>query len=120
MKRLLLLSAMALAGCAVTPATPDQAGPPPSDTEAILRAYLASTLVDPGSLSQFRILEGPTPCKLGSLKSAGWCVLYEYNAKNRLGGYAGVSVHSAIIQRDRVDLTEIVPLALGVPSKPFG
>lgn len=110
MRAFILLMYLTVTGCAITPVSEEQAGPRPTNAEATVRKYLAETLKDPDSLSQFEILRGPTPCKLGFKVNSGWCVTYAYNAKNSFGGYVGRTLHNMVIQNDEVILTDIYPI----------
>jgi hypothetical protein len=98
--------AAALVGCVTVPQEQmDRAeyGQAP-DAETIIRGWLASTLKDPDSIKSF-VVTAPVKCanRRASWKPEfGWCVKYEYNAKNSYGGYAGVTSHTAMIQGGKV------------------
>jgi len=95
----------ALSGCA-TPATPEMFGPAPTSDAArlLIDHYLRSTLIDPDSLAQFNLLEPPRMCTIGVFANAKhyWCVPFEYNAKNRFGGYVGRQLNTAMIQHGQI------------------
>lgn len=98
--------AIALAGCVTVPQEQmDKAeyGPAP-DAETVIRGWLGSTLKDPDSIKSFTVSQ-PVKCanRRASWKPEfGWCVKYEYNAKNSYGGYAGLTSHTAMIQDGKV------------------
>lgn len=110
MKMPTVLLCALLCGCMITQIPEDQAGPRPTNAEATIRQYLADTLKDPASVTQFEVTRAPSPCKLGSRSTAGWCVTYQYNAKNSYGGYVGRTLHNMVIQNDRVLLVDIWPI----------
>ena len=102
-----LFAVAALTACqALSPTPSDEQmasgdfGTTPENIEEILKARLTRTLFDPGSLSQLAILSGPEKCgkKCGmGTPVYGWCATYEYNAKNRMGGYTGLSQHQVMV-----------------------
>jgi hypothetical protein len=107
---LIFLIVTLLAACQALSLTPSQEqmaaadfGPKP-DMDKILKARLARTLVDPDSLTQFAVSE-PIKCgrKCGmGIPVYGWCATYEYNAKNRMGGYSGLSQHHVMVFNEKV------------------
>lgn len=79
-------------------------GQKPENIEKILRRNFDRTLFDPASVTQFAVTE---PVKCGKKKGLGtpvfgWCASYEYNAKNRLGGYVGLQGHTVMVLNDRI------------------
>ena len=95
-KRLMMVCACtaALAGCAGKGwlgTEPGTAGDKPDNIEEAVRAELARTLKDPGSLQQLDIgFERLSACAVGIYGSFhGWSVPVTYNAKNSYGGYVG-------------------------------
>lgn len=96
-----LLLVLALAGCSTTPpvnssgvrATELDAGPPPTNAEAVIRPYLRSLLKDPGS-AQIENVKGPAfltvkSSLLSGSEAYGWGVCFVVNAKNSFGAYVG-------------------------------
>lgn len=110
-KYAIIATAVFLVGCQAMSPNPSSEqmasadfGPKPENLEKMLKARLARTLVDPGSLTQFAVSE---PTKCGKKKGMGtpvygWCATYEYNAKNRMGGYGGLSEHEVMIFNGKV------------------
>lgn len=101
-----IIAFVLVGGChALSPTpSPDQMagadfGAEPHDLAEILREHLADTLIDPDSVKQFAVSE-PTKCgkKRGmGTPVYGWCATYEYNAKNRMGGYSGKTSHDVMV-----------------------
>lgn len=107
-----LLFCIALSSCASpTPSTPGPAqadfGPAPAKPESLIRAYLRETLVDPDSLRDLRV---GTPRRAYTSRRTdlfqaglyGYIVPVEYNAKNRMGGYAGKQIKVAFVRNDQI------------------
>lgn len=104
MKNLVLLVVIALSACAVAPVV-EKSGPMPEDAADIARQFLLDVLVDPGSLSQFKVIKPAEPCAVSGIFQAtkyGWCITFEYNAKNRLGGYVGKKAETILIRDGQV------------------
>lgn len=89
-----------LAGCA-TPHTGERvvdAGPQPTEEQAkqVIMSFLNSSLKDPDSIKQFRVVNGPSRMTWyrglinGGGNDSAWLVCFEYNAKNSYGGYVGL------------------------------
>lgn len=103
MKKLSVVVAFLLAGCA-TNVTSDlvaaaDAGPMPNSQEFITQ-MLSRTLVDPDSVKALSVGEA-TKCgkRTASYQPVyGWCITYQYNAKNRMGGYTGLSSHEVMVR----------------------
>jgi hypothetical protein len=99
------IAVLMLAACQALSPTPSPEqmatanfGPKP-DMDKILKARLSRTLVDPGSLTQFAVsdpIKCGKKCGMGT-PVYGWCANYEYNAKNRMGGYSGLSQHDVMV-----------------------
>jgi len=102
MKRLhiVMFLFLSVSGCAVMPTadeiTKADFGPIPihEEVESLIRERLMRSLVDPDSLKQFKVYpakKNAYKCGLtGSINVFVWSVPYEYNAKNRMGGYTGL------------------------------
>jgi hypothetical protein len=92
--------AAALAGCApaATPTVADP-GPKPADYKASLRVYITTNFFDPYSLRDVAISK-PVAGKM--YDQSGWVVCLRLNAKNRMGGYAGLSDTAYLIRNDLV------------------
>lgn len=103
-----LLVMLLLTGCA-TPYTGQKvadAGTAPTEDQSkkAVLDYLTSTLKDPDSLKQFRIVGQPMYMTWfrglinGGGNESAWLVCFEYNAKNSYGGYVGVKTEGLAIR----------------------
>lgn len=108
LRSLAVVAVVALAGCSVAP-TPAQLatadyGPRPDDPKAIFSDWAQDNLYDPHSVQDLEIsLERgywtPGMADGGGPTVFGWMLHASFNAKNRMGGYAGrQTVH--ILERD--------------------
>jgi hypothetical protein len=86
-----------VAGCALGGA--QSAGPEPANYKAAMAAMIEGTFFDPYSLREVAISE-PFPHQ--ALMNPGWVVCLSANAKNRLGGYAGVRTMAYLMRGDEV------------------
>lgn len=94
---LLFFLSISLYACA----TPDaQAiGPYPTNYKEIMKAYIVENYFDPYSMRTVAISAPRT----GHLYfQQGWLVCFQANAKNRLGGYVGLTKTAYLINRGRV------------------
>lgn len=105
-----------LAGCASRPPSQQELanadyGPYPENWQSLVKARLKLGLVDPDS-AQYRFLYAQ-PFKgwqsvqgdhgeFSTKTIYGWHACFEYNAKNRMGGYAGYKQAYALINRGRI------------------
>jgi len=106
-----LIAMIALSGCQSLSPDPSPAqmaagdfGKKPANIEQLLRRSFERNLYDPASVTQFVVSE---PVKCGKKKGLGtpvfgWCSFYEYNAKNRLGGYVGLQGHTVMVLNERI------------------
>jgi hypothetical protein len=78
--------------------------PTASETQTLVREWLAAHLKDPDSLKQFEIISGPDPVQWyrglvnGGGNEQGWLVCFRYNAKNSYGAYVGAQVDGVVIR----------------------
>ena len=105
-----LIAVIALSGCEnLAPLSSEQLasenfGKKPEDIEKILRPHFARTLFEPSSVLDLSVSE-PEKCvkKKGiGQEIFGWCASYEYNAKNKVGVYVGMTKHTLMIVNDRI------------------
>ena len=105
------IAVIVLSGCQSLSPDPSPAqmaagdfGKKPANIEQLLRRSFERNLYDPASVTQFVVSE---PVKCGKKKGLGtpvfgWCSFYEYNAKNRLGGYVGLRGHTVMVLNERI------------------
>lgn len=117
-RRLLAMVAICglwLSGCASTPEAAD-AGPFPVKYREMAKDYLRKTLVDPYSVRDAEIAEPEVKSSFYLVDPApAWMICVRYNAKNRLGGYAGFTENVLLVRGDRVTIS-INELTRGLPS----
>ncbi len=109
----ILIAALIATGCAtdtavgrseVTPEILAGKAPTPEQAERAVMQQLASSLKDPDSIKQFKMLSPPilTTWYQGLLAGAdyegGWMVCFEFNAKNSYGGYVGVKKERVVVR----------------------
>ena len=104
-KVLALTALVLLAGCAPKPTANPQSmdlGPQP-DVEAIMFEWFQRRLADPESVKDFAYTL-PWKClaKPDQEYEYGWCGRVKYNAKNRLGIYAGLNEFEVMFQDGRL------------------
>lgn len=81
------------------------------------RDYLKKSLVDPYSVRDAEIAELVVQTSFHLIDPApGWTICVRYNAKNRLGAYAGMTENALLVRGDRVtvsvnELTKPTPTA---------
>lgn len=92
----LLIVALSLCGCSLGPPNPQQIGRYPSNYRALIKAQMKETFYDPYSLRDVSI---STPVQAHDLFSQGWLVCVQANAKNRMGGYVGLTTTGYWISR---------------------
>lgn len=109
----LLIVALSLCGCSAP--TPQEIGSYPANYRATIKAYMNQTYVDPPSIRDVSI---SSPVEARELFMSGWLVCVQANAKNRMGGYTGLTTTAYWINRGVVtdehendDLCDRVPLA---------
>lgn len=105
-----------LSACAVKP-DPEAAGPYPSNYKEILKRHIEESFYDPYSIRSVSI-SGP---QMGHLYfRQGWIVCLEANAKNRLGGYVGLSRDAYLINRGQVvNMMEEAPFCDDLTLSPW-
>lgn len=116
-QNLLLASLLALTACASPPSPAQLAdadyGPYPTNWKALVKERLESVLVDPGSaeyrfnypapIQGWQNVKGPA----GGFSSEtiyGWKACFQYNAKNRMGGYGGYEDVYVFFKNGRIAL----------------
>jgi len=97
----IFLLSLSLSGCA-SKWTLEGAGPYPDNYKEVVAAHVKQNYFDPYSLRDVQISE-PTPGVFGMLQ--GYWVCFQCNAKNRMGGYIGMSRTGYLIDRDHVKFT---------------
>lgn len=107
---MIVLGAVALAGCNTTGApAPSEAGPPPANYRAAAADYVKMSFNDPYSIRDATISEPLyrngifTGSNLVPLR--GWAVCIRANAKNRMGAYIGQSYTLLLFRGEQVDLS---------------
>jgi hypothetical protein len=90
----LAIMTAALISCATTDTNP---GLPPSDYRQVLHSYINGNFFDPYSMRDVAISE-PVAGKMYSVY--GWIVCLQANAKNRMGGYVGLTKTAYLIKND--------------------
>jgi len=105
---LILISSVAIAGCAQLPTTEDAAsadyGSFPTDYKGIVRAHVSDIFYDPSSV-QYRNISSPKKYWLGNKISGakyGYLVCATVNGKNLHGAYTGFSTHGYLIRNGSV------------------
>lgn len=94
------LIVLALSGCAAK-WTQEGAGPYPDNYKEIVSAFVKKTHYDPYSLRDVAISK-PTPGVF--FVNQGYYVCFQCNAKNRMGGYVGISRNAYLINSSGVIL----------------
>jgi hypothetical protein len=98
MKVTLVIATLLLAGCV----TPDRnaIGPYPSGAGIdLVRDYVRQNFFDPYSMQDVSLSQ---PQHGHIFMSQGWIVCLEANAKNRMGGYTGLSRTAILIRNEKV------------------
>lgn len=83
-----LTLAVLLAGCASLDQPNEFIGPYPHDYKTTIREHVLRSFFDPYSIRDASISE---PVRSHTGEPNGWLVCLEANAKNRMGGYTGLS-----------------------------
>lgn len=84
-----MIAALLLARCTPPPdVNAGNAGPYPANYKDLMADYIKTTFFDPYSLRDVK-LSKPFPSRTGW--GVGWAVCLTLNAKNRMGGYTGLS-----------------------------
>ncbi|SOB93700.1 hypothetical protein [Thalassospira xiamenensis] len=98
LKNLIAGSLCVLLASCVT-ADPEQIGPYPSDFKETVANHIWQTFFDPYSIRDAKI----SYPKQGHLFfSQGWVVCTRMNAKNRMGGYVGLTTTAYLLNRGAV------------------
>lgn len=108
-----VLAICLLAGaCTAPPASFDKelAGPAPTNYKATIAAYIKRTYFDPYSLRDVKIStpsQGRVTITQGVLRipvsdQQGWFVCVELNAKNRMGGYVGLTDKGFLLRNETI------------------
>jgi hypothetical protein len=100
-KRIILgavVFAVVVSGCAIKP-NPEEIGPYPSNYKEMLKAHVLRTYFDPYSLRSVSVSQ---PIQGHLFFQQGWVVCLESNAKNRMGGYAGLQRTAYLLNRNAV------------------
>ena len=110
--------ALLVAGCGSPRITAAQAGAPPQNYRAVLRSFIRTNYFDPYSLRDVAVSE-PVPGRM--MLRSGWIVCFQANAKNRMGGYAGLRQTAFLFQGDElVESPDANAIACeGVPLAPW-
>lgn len=98
-------TAISLCGCAA-PSPQSTTEPFPAEYRQMTREYLRRTLLDPYSI---RDAEIATPEVRHSFylidPSPGWTICVRYNAKNRMGAYAGLTENALLVRGGRISIS---------------
>lgn len=94
-----------------------QVGPYPAQYKEIVKQYVDKTYYDPYSMRGVAISR---PQKGHLFFQQGWIVCFRTNAKNRMGGYTGLSEVAILINRHEVvNSMDDAPLCEGVAFEPW-
>lgn len=99
---LAVFSALTLAACEVTPAEREASGPPPANFRELTLEHLRKSLFDPYSVRDAEIAHPTLKPSWVLGDPPGWVVCWRGNAKNRMGGYTGISEARVLIRNGRV------------------
>lgn len=108
MRKLLALTALALAGCAATQQpieTSSLREPYPTEWRSKTAAYIKANWKDPQSIRDAEIaapLMEVIPPQMAGILPPRWVVCVRMNAKNSFGGYTGRRVHYVRMEKDQV------------------
>jgi hypothetical protein len=98
--------AVGLAGCVSTTEPSADTGPFPTRYREMAKDYLRRSLVDPYSVRDAEIAE---PVVKGSFHlvdpTPGWTICVRYNARNRMGAYAGMTENALLVRGDKVTIS---------------
>jgi len=89
---------IAVSACSVTP-DPQKIGPYPDDYRAIIKAHIHKTYFDPYSIRDASVSD---PQQGYIYFQQGWIVCVQDNAKNRLGGYVGLTTTAYLINHGEI------------------
>ena len=102
MKKLLILLTLTISSCVgVEPSTVIQQGgqkPTKEQTASYVKQYLDENLLDRESLRSLKIKE--VFAGRYGWDDRGWVACYQYNAKNTMGGFGGLSRDTILIKKD--------------------
>lgn len=109
------MTAVSLGGC-VTP-NADEIGPYPTDFKSILQQHIEETFFDPYSMRSVKV---STPRQGHIFFRQGWDVCFQVNARNRMGGYVGLTRYAYLLNRGAVvNSMKEPPWCRGVPLVPW-
>jgi hypothetical protein len=97
-----LVLSVLLASCEVTPDQMETSGPPPENFRELTLQHLRATLFDPYSVRDAEIAAPTLKPSWVLGDPPGWVVCWRANAKNRMGGYVGVTESRVLIRNGRV------------------
>ena len=87
-----------------TVANPAKYGAFPNDYMTIVKDWLATQLLDPGS-AVVEFISQPKPAELPTRdgkQASGYLVEFKVNSRNRFGAYTGFQKHGALIRDGKV------------------
>jgi len=100
-----VFGATVLFGC-VTDTQKADAGLFPENYRAMAKDYLRRTLFDPYSVRDAEIAAPTVQQSIHIIDpSPGWTICVRYNAKNRMGAYAGTTENALLVRGDRVTVS---------------
>ena len=113
-----MLPLFAMLSFSLTACTTDtNPGLPPSDYRRLMKTYINKDFFDPYSLRDVALSEPVAGQMYGSY---GWIVCLQANAKNRMGGYIGLSKTAYLIKNNAIATTEKnSPFCETVPLQPW-
>jgi len=103
----MVLVALTLAGCSSTLQDQESYGPPPSNYRQMARDYLKRTLLDPYSVRDAEIAAPVVKHSFHLIDPLpGWTICVRYNAKNRMGGYVGLTENVLLVRNNRITVSQ--------------
>jgi hypothetical protein len=95
-----------LAGCASTSQPGADTGPYPARYRELAKDYLRRALVDPYSVRDAEIAEPIVKASFYLIDpSPAWTICVRYNARNRMGAYAGMTEDALLVRGDKVTIS---------------
>ena len=98
----MLFSMFLLAACEVTPEQREASGPAPANFRELTLEHLRNSLLDPYTVRDAEIAHPTLKPSWVLGDPPGWVVCWRANAKNRMGGYTGITESRVLIRNGRV------------------
>ena len=98
--------AAGLAGCVSTAQPGAETGPYPARYREMAKEYLRKSLFDPYSVRDAEIAEPTVKSSFYLIDpTPAWTICVRYNAKNRMGAYAGMTENALLVRGDQVTIS---------------